>query len=66
MGLEHLRIVNAAVVEDKAGAGKGHARFLRLELQLDDMVVPCREVRGKAKALWRVRTESGKGEPTVP
>lgn len=36
----HLRIVDAAVVEDKAGAGKGHARLLGLELQLDDMVVP--------------------------
>lgn len=38
----HLRVVDAAVVEDKAGAGKGHARLLGLELQLDNVVVPCK------------------------
>lgn len=41
----HLRIVDAAVVEDKAGAGEGHARLLRLELQLDNVVVPCGQSR---------------------
>lgn len=37
----HLRIMDAAVVEDETGAGKGHACLLGLELQLDDVVVPC-------------------------
>lgn len=35
----HLRVVDTAVVEDKAGAGEGHAGLLRLELQLDNMMV---------------------------
>ena len=39
----HLRIMDAAVVEDKASAGEGHACLLRLELQLDNVVVPCRQ-----------------------
>lgn len=34
--------MDAAVIEDKAGAGKGHARLLGLELQLDNVVVPCK------------------------
>lgn len=66
--------MNAAVVEDKAGAGKGHARFLRLELQLDDMVVPCREeparrseVRPRPCGGFPLRARyPGKGEPAVP
>ena len=41
----HLRIVDAAVVEDKASAGEGHACLLRLELQLDNVVVPCGQSR---------------------
>lgn len=62
MRLGHLRIVDAAVVEDKAGAGKGHACLLRLELQLDDMVVPCgaepAQGQGEGKALCRGHTDS--------
>lgn len=34
-----VRIVDTAVVEDKAGASKGHARFLGLELELDYVMV---------------------------
>lgn len=61
----HLRIVDTAVVKDKAGAGKGHARLLRLELQLDDMVVPCgvepTTSSGEAKTSWEGPTESDAG-----
>lgn len=60
MRLGHLRIVDAAVVEDKAGAGKGHARLLRLELQLDDMVVPCGAESAKRSG---VRPRPGVGVP---
>lgn len=35
----HIRVVDAAVVEDEAGAGKGHTRFLGLELELDNVMV---------------------------
>lgn len=35
----NVRVVDAAVVEDKAGAGKGHPRFLGLELKLDNVMV---------------------------
>lgn len=35
----NIRVVDAAVVEDEAGAGKGHPRFLGLELQLDNVMV---------------------------
>lgn len=34
-----VRIVDTAVVEDEAGAGKGHTRFLGLELELDYVMV---------------------------
>lgn len=35
----NIRVVDAAVVEDEAGAGKGHTRFLGLELKLDNVMV---------------------------
>lgn len=35
----NVRVVDAAVVEDEAGAGKGHTRFLGLELELNDVMV---------------------------
>lgn len=35
----NVRVVDAAVVEDKAGTGKGHPRFLGLELKLDNVMV---------------------------
>lgn len=35
----NVRVVDAAVVEDEAGAGKGHTRFLGLELKLDNVMV---------------------------
>lgn len=35
----HLRVVDTAVVEDKTGAGESHTGLLRLQLQLDNMMV---------------------------
>ena len=67
----HLRSVDTAVVEDKAGAGEGHACLLRLELQLDNVVVPCgqsgRGVRWRATVMSQVPLRAahlGKGPPT--
>lgn len=70
----HLRIVDTAVVKDKAGAGKGHACLLRLELQLDDMVVPCGVEpttssggRPRPRVRFPLRVMyAGKGEPAPP
>lgn len=38
----NLRVVDAAVVEDKAGASESHARLLGFELELHDVMVSCR------------------------
>lgn len=35
----NIRVVDAAVVEDEAGAGKGHPCFLGLQLELDNVMV---------------------------
>jgi len=35
----NIRVVDTAVVEDEAGAGKGHTRFLGLELKLHNVMV---------------------------
>lgn len=39
----NVRVVDAAVVEDEAGAGKGHPCFLGLQLELDNVMVTWRK-----------------------
>lgn len=37
-----LRLVHAAVVEDKAGVGESQARLLGLQVELHDLMVACK------------------------
>lgn len=43
-----LRLVHAAVVEDKAGVCKRQARLLGLQVELHDLMVTCK-IRSRTK-----------------